>query len=396
MNCNDVSTILDERREARLTPAEHCAVDAHLSSCDDCARAWHAQAQLRALPIPSAPAELLARVLAARSPYPHRRATPRIVLGLAILAGGAALAAMTYVTLRERAAGDTALLETAPEPVPPPSTGPAPAGDSGAGISSRAGVVAPSSNPLAADRSLLPDSEYFLVSRQAPDYPPGPLERGENGTVLLEFTITDEGRVADAVAVEPSDAAFVPSAVAAVAKWTYLPRVIDGERVAVHDVRTVVRFQLTGDEPPPPRAAAAPPTFVVRPPVGERLHAAWRCLSVHELRCAELILDELVATHQLTPKSSPNVWDFYGYLYTQYGDYGRAIAAYEAAVENGGGWGGEWLALAHLYFARNQYDMAMRTLLRYKEKNGDSVQLFPGTEAFIEKLRLLGISEEAL
>ena len=71
MNCDDISTILDERREPRLTPAQRCALDEHLAACADCASAWHAEAVLGALAIPPAPADLLERALAAR---PARRA----------------------------------------------------------------------------------------------------------------------------------------------------------------------------------------------------------------------------------------------------------------------------------------------------------------------------------
>ena len=42
MNCNDVTAILDTHR-TRLSPAERCVVDEHLTSCEDCAAAWYAQ-----------------------------------------------------------------------------------------------------------------------------------------------------------------------------------------------------------------------------------------------------------------------------------------------------------------------------------------------------------------
>lgn len=397
MDCTDVSTILDERRETRLTRAEHCAVDAHLGSCVDCARAWHAQAQLRALPIPPAPADLLARVLAAHAPSPPRRATPRIVLGIAILAGGAALAAVTYVTVRERADGDTAASVASPPPAARPSAAAVATNTPSAAAPAAGGTGAAADPRPLVDRSLLPDSDYFLVSRTPPTYPPRALEQGRHGAVQAEFTITAEGRVADAVALEPSDAEFVPAALAALSQWMYLPRVIDGERVAVHGVQTAIRFQLVPDgAPAPPPNQLSRRAFSLPAEAQDRVRAAWRCVAALELRCAELILDEMVATYELTADDAPTVWDFYGYLYTQYGDYGRAIAAYEASVASGKGWDGAWLALAHLYFTRSQYDLALKTLLRYKQEAGDNDYVFPGTEEFVEKLRLLGITEDVL
>ena len=48
-----------------------------------------------------------------------------------------------------------------------------------------------------------------------------------------------------------------------------------------------------------------------------------------------------------------------------------------------------------MYFARNQYDMALKTLLR-GEAEGSNRLAAAGSEALIEKLRRLGITEETL
>ena len=63
-----------------------------------------------------------------------------------------------------------------------------------------------------------------------------------------------------------------------------------------------------------------------------------------------------------------DVWNFYGYLYTVEGNYARAIDAYETAVavalRSRFPTSGPYVPLANLYFARHQYDMALKTLLR--------------------------------
>ena len=80
MNCEGISTILDERREQRLSAAERCAVDEHLASCSDCGAAWHAQSMLHSLVIPATPANVLRRALELRA-APARRRVPQAALG---------------------------------------------------------------------------------------------------------------------------------------------------------------------------------------------------------------------------------------------------------------------------------------------------------------------------
>ena len=65
MSCTDVASVLDSHCMARLDPAERARIDAHLAASADCTAAWHAQAELVALRVPSVPAALLERALLA-------------------------------------------------------------------------------------------------------------------------------------------------------------------------------------------------------------------------------------------------------------------------------------------------------------------------------------------
>src|SRR4051812_624797 len=109
MNCTDINTILDEHRDARLVAAERGGVDAHLSGCRDCAAAWHALAQLRAITVPRMSPALLSRVLGAVSAQarPTHGARRGALIGTALLAG-AALAALGVTQLREWTSDDSA------------------------------------------------------------------------------------------------------------------------------------------------------------------------------------------------------------------------------------------------------------------------------------------------
>ena len=112
MSCNDIASILDTHRSARLAPAERARVDAHLAACADCTAAWHAQNELLALRVPAMPATLLERaLLASRLPQsaPARRARLPVIVGSVLLAGAAA-AAVTIVSMtREPSAADRIL-----------------------------------------------------------------------------------------------------------------------------------------------------------------------------------------------------------------------------------------------------------------------------------------------
>ena len=95
------------------------------------------------------------------------------------------------------------------------------------------------------------DRDVIPLVRIAPDYPPGASAQGLEGHVILEFTITAEGTTQDIRVVESSAPIFEAPAVAAVGRWRYSPRMVDGAGVERPGVKTVIRFALNRDEPPP-------------------------------------------------------------------------------------------------------------------------------------------------
>lgn len=81
--------------------------------------------------------------------------------------------------------------------------------------------------------------------RVNPIYPPAAEQRGIEGWVRVQFTITATGSVKDVtvVAAEP-DQTFNRAAIEAVARWRYDPRVDHGVAVDRVGVQTVIRFDL--------------------------------------------------------------------------------------------------------------------------------------------------------
>jgi len=391
MSCNDIASILVNHRSTRLAPSERAQVEEHLTGCSDCAAAWHAESELTALPVPPMPPSLLERaLLASRLPQsaPARRARSAIVIGTVVLASIAAAAA-TIVSLTTP---DATTLTAPPMAAEPPLT------------------------PLAADEPIeqidaparddadRPISVELVevalgvqpVVRSSPDYPPDALKAGIEGHVQLKFDVTAAGVVENVSVVESSDAQFEDAAAHALSGWRYLPRIEAGKRVGSRDIRTIIRFALNKD--PAAAVLATSRTDVDYVAFNDGVAVAMDRLAADDLRGVELQLDEMQA---LYGAERANLWSFYGYLYTVQGNYGRAIDAYErsiaialqAAPPSSGP--APYVALANLYFARHQYDMALKTLLRPNLPGGNRV-MSAEAQALLQKLNALGVTEETV
>jgi protein TonB len=89
------------------------------------------------------------------------------------------------------------------------------------------------------------DGEYLPIVKVAPLYPESAAERGIEGYVLLEFTVTESGATANPVVIEAKpEGVFDEVAKKAVLKFKYKPRVENGRPIAVQGVRHVITFKL--------------------------------------------------------------------------------------------------------------------------------------------------------
>ena len=103
----------------------------------------------------------------------------------------------------------------------------------------------PASAAAAQEPSVLPENKLRRTFFIAPSYPSRARERGTEGWVDLEFTVTKDGTTRDAVvrAAEPAET-FDRAATDAVRRWRYEPRVVNGA-VIEQRVETRLRFKLS-------------------------------------------------------------------------------------------------------------------------------------------------------
>ncbi|MDP5028881.1 MAG: energy transducer TonB [Paraglaciecola sp.] len=103
---------------------------------------------------------------------------------------------------------------------------------------------------LALDGGLALDSgdgEYLPIVRVAAVYPRRALQRGIEGYVDLEFTVTKQGSVRDPKVVAASpEGIFEQAAMDAALKYKYKPRVVNGDAAEVSGVEVRVTFEIGG------------------------------------------------------------------------------------------------------------------------------------------------------
>lgn len=94
------------------------------------------------------------------------------------------------------------------------------------------------------------DGEYLPIVKVAPQYPRRAAQRGIEGYVTVEYTVTTTGSTRDIVVIEAIDkdgnetSIFNRAAIRAAEKFKYKPRVIDGVAVEVPGVRNRFTFEL--------------------------------------------------------------------------------------------------------------------------------------------------------
>lgn len=89
-----------------------------------------------------------------------------------------------------------------------------------------------------------PDGPLVNVIRVEPDYPAALAARGIEGWVVVQFDVTPQGTVINAVAVASSHPGFEKSALKAAQRFRYKARVVDGIPVATHGIRAQFTYRM--------------------------------------------------------------------------------------------------------------------------------------------------------
>lgn len=132
--------------------------------------------------------------------------------------------------------------EVDPEPTPPPVMS----------VTSEAGAVdfaiAPptADGPITIGPTALIDGEQIPIVKVQPHYPSSASRNGIEGYVVVSFTILPSGATAHAEVIEavPSSV-FNRSALKAVERFKYKPKVVDGKAEPVHNVHHRLVYELT-------------------------------------------------------------------------------------------------------------------------------------------------------
>jgi periplasmic protein TonB len=140
-------------------------------------------------------------------------------------------------------------IERLPEAQAPPTMQPERQFDDVDGMGTGAGVIGVSAPRISHEVNLsregfFSDGDYMPIVQVAPQYPRRAADLGLEGFVILEFTVTREGTVRDPRVLQSSHELFDRSAIDAVLRFRYRPRVIDGEPVEVPGVRFRITFEI--------------------------------------------------------------------------------------------------------------------------------------------------------
>jgi protein TonB len=91
------------------------------------------------------------------------------------------------------------------------------------------------------------DRDVIPLVRINPEYPMRARQRGVEGWVLIQFTISPAGTVKDARVVDADPPnIFDDSAIKAVNRWRYNPKIEEGVAVERRGVQVVLEFKLEG------------------------------------------------------------------------------------------------------------------------------------------------------
>ncbi|MEE8243453.1 MAG: TonB family protein, partial [Pseudomonadales bacterium] len=173
------------------------------------------------------------------------------------------------------------------------------------------------------------DGDLMPIVKVAPVYPSDAQERLIEGYAVVEFVVTETGSVANPVIVESDPpGVFDKAALAAVVKFKYKPRVVDGQPVEVSGVRNNIVFEL---EPVDESSTASTPKNMSESTF-DALAAVQQFLDARNYEAALGRLDAIQAEPGLNGNEIGQIHNMRGFVYFSMEDYVRAIDEYDAVI----------------------------------------------------------------
>ena len=105
--------------------------------------------------------------------------------------------------------------------------------------------ISPIIKPLSENTILSMEGDYFPLFKPKPDYPKNALERGYEGSCLVEYAIEKDGRVSQVNIVETKcDVWFESTSISAAKSFVYKPRIKNGRPQRVEQVRNKFVYKI--------------------------------------------------------------------------------------------------------------------------------------------------------
>lgn len=86
--------------------------------------------------------------------------------------------------------------------------------------------------------------QYLPIAKQAPDYPQRALDRKLEGECTVAYRVNAQGRVEDPQVVGECHPLFVKPSLAAARSFRYQPRLVNGQAVAVANVKNIFTYRI--------------------------------------------------------------------------------------------------------------------------------------------------------
>lgn len=112
------------------------------------------------------------------------------------------------------------------------------------------GIPIPYAAPSPPDGSSIPseinygDGPLVNIYKVYPTYPARAASRSLEGTVLVQYDVTETGAVVNVVVLESTDKIFDKAAIAAAYRFKYKPETVDGVPYATTGLRNLFRFEM--------------------------------------------------------------------------------------------------------------------------------------------------------